>query len=64
MGNCVIKQNNGLIKLDKDATNKRIDPVIAILGGFKLAMYHEFEKDNTRYSNKEYFNKLYGGGEK
>lgn len=42
MKNTVIKTNNGLIKIDKDATKKRIDPVDATLCGFKLAMYHEF----------------------
>ena len=42
MGNAVVRQNNGLIKIDKDATTKRIDPVDATLCGFKLAMYHEF----------------------
>lgn len=42
MGNAVTRQNNGLIKIDKDATTKRIDPVDATLCGFKLALYHEF----------------------
>ncbi|MBY6897999.1 terminase large subunit [Clostridium botulinum] len=42
MSNAVIKQNNGLIKIDKDATIKRIDPVDAMLCAFKLALYHEF----------------------
>lgn len=42
MSNAVIRQNQGLIKIDKDATTKRIDPVDAILCGFKLALYHEF----------------------
>ena len=42
MSNTVIRQNNGLIKIDKDATTKRIDPVDAILCAFKLAMYHVF----------------------
>ncbi|MGN0108228.1 MAG: terminase large subunit [Hominilimicola sp.] len=42
MKNAVIKTNNGLIKIDKDATKKKIDPVDATLCGFKLAMYHEF----------------------
>lgn len=42
MSNAVIRQNNGLIKIDKDATKKRIDPVDAVLCGFKLAMYHAF----------------------
>ena len=42
MGNAVIRQREGLIKIDKDATSKRIDPVDAMLGAFKLALYHEF----------------------
>ena len=42
MSNTVIKINNGLIKIDKDASTKRIDPVDAGLCGFKLAMYHQF----------------------
>ena len=42
MGNAVVKSNNGLIKIDKDATKQRIDPVDATLCAFKLAMYHEF----------------------
>ena len=42
MSNAVIRTNQGLIKIDKDATTKRIDPVDAVLCAFKLAMYHEF----------------------
>lgn len=42
MSNAVIRVNQGLIKIDKDATTKRIDPVDAVLCGFKLAMYHTF----------------------
>lgn len=42
MSNAVVKQNQGLIKIDKDATTKRIDPVDAILCAFKLALYHRF----------------------
>ncbi len=45
MSNAVIRQNQGLIKIDKDATTKRIDPVDAILCAFKLAMYHTFGSD-------------------
>lgn len=43
MKNAVIKQSNGLIKIDKDATTKRIDPVDALLCAFKLALYHIFD---------------------
>jgi len=45
MGNAVLRVNNGLIKVDKDATTKRIDPVDATLCGFKLASYHDFGTD-------------------
>ncbi len=44
MSNAVIRQNQGLIKIDKDATKKRIDPVDAMLAAFKLAMYHTFDR--------------------
>ncbi|MGL5427167.1 MAG: terminase large subunit [Cetobacterium sp.] len=63
MGNTVIRQNNGLIKIDKDASIKRIDPVDAMLCAFKLAMYHEFEFDISKYADDEYLDRLYGGGE-
>ena len=43
LANAVVRQNQGLIKIDKDATTKRIDPVDAVLCAFKLALYHEFE---------------------
>ncbi|WP_315112928.1 terminase TerL endonuclease subunit [Clostridium intestinale] len=46
MANAVIAQRNGLIKIDKDASTKRIDPVDAMLGAFKLAYYHEFDTYN------------------
>lgn len=46
MGNAVVKSNNGLIKIDKDATKRRIDPVDATLCAFKLALYHEFSDKN------------------
>lgn len=42
MANAVIRQNQGLIKIDKDASRKRIDPVDATLCGYKLALYHDF----------------------
>lgn len=45
MSNAVIRQNNGLIKIDKDATTKRIDPVDALLCAFKLALYHDFSAE-------------------
>lgn len=46
MKNAIIKKNNGLIKIDKDATKKRIDPVDAMLAAFKLAYYYDVEEDN------------------
>ena len=52
MSNAVIRQNNGLIKVDKDATTKRIDPVDATLCAFKLAMYHEFADDYGEYLDR------------
>lgn len=42
MANAVVRTNNGLIKIDKDAAKCRIDPVDAMLCAFKLALYHEF----------------------
>ncbi|XZJ40567.1 terminase large subunit [Clostridium perfringens] len=41
MSNAVIKKNNGLIKIDKDATIQRIDPVDAMLCAFKIAYFHQ-----------------------
>ena len=45
MSNAVVRTNNGLIKIDKDATTKRIDPVDATLAAFKLALYHDFDDE-------------------
>ena len=50
MSNAVVKVNDRKIKIDKDANRKRIDPVDAVLCGFKLAMYHDFE-DYRSYSD-------------
>ena len=47
MSNAVVRTNQGLIKIDKDANNKRIDPVDATLAAFKLALYHDFSPDTT-----------------
>lgn len=43
MSNAVVRQSNGLIKIDKDATIKRVDPVDALICGFKMAWLYEFE---------------------
>ena len=40
MANAIIKTNNGLIKIDKDKSTSRVDPVDATLCAFKLAYYH------------------------
>lgn len=47
MVNAVIKQNDGKIKIDKDANTHRIDPVDALLCAFKLALYHIFKNKNN-----------------
>ena len=52
MSNAVVRRNNGLIKIDKDATIQRIDPVDATLCAYKLAMYHEFGDDYDDYLGK------------
>ena len=52
MSNAVIRRNNGLIKIDKDATTKRIDPVDAVLCAYKLAMYHVFGDDYAEYLDR------------
>lgn len=52
MSNAVIRQNAGLIKIDKDATKNRIDPVDATLCAFKLAMYHVFSSSFEESINK------------
>ena len=43
MSNAVIRTNDGLIKIDKDSSIRRIDPVDATLCAFKLAMFHDFD---------------------
>ena len=52
MSNAVVRRNNGLIKIDKDATIQRIDPVDATLCAYKLAMYHEFGDNYDDYLSK------------
>ena len=60
MGKAVIRTNNGLIKIDKDATTKRIDPVDAVLCGYKLAMYHEYDFNINDYVNDDALERMYG----
>lgn len=45
MSNAVIRKNGGLIKIDKDATKFKIDPVDAALCGYKLARYYDVKKE-------------------
>ncbi len=48
MANAITRSNSdGLIKIDKDATKNRIDPVDATLAGFQLARFHTFEDFNA-----------------
>lgn len=64
IGNAVVRTNNGLIKIDKDATTKRVDPVDSTLGAYKLARYHEFEFDISKYTeDSSYLDKMYGGND-
>jgi phage terminase large subunit-like protein len=44
MGNTVIRYTNGNIKVDKDHTIQRIDPIDALLCGYQLARYYQFEE--------------------
>ena len=61
MSNAVIRQNNGLIKIDKDATTKRIDPVDAILCAFKLALYHDFSSEDYSEYLERYLKEMQQG---
>lgn len=44
MSNAVLRRQQGMVKIDKEVNNDKIDPVDAVLCGYKLAMYHVFEK--------------------
>lgn len=57
MSNAVIVTNNGLIKIDKDKTIKRIDPVDATLCAYKLAMFHKFDS-NINISIEDFINNV------
>ena len=46
-----VRKSNGLIKIEKDASRKRIDPVDSLLAAFKLAQYYEFVFDYNKYSD-------------
>lgn len=62
VNNAMIRSNSGLIKIDKDVSHKRIDPLVATLGAFKLAQYHEFEVNFNKFITDDYLEKLYRGG--
>jgi len=47
MKNTIIKENNGLIKIDKKMSRKRIDPVDALICAFKMAWLYEPEFELT-----------------
>lgn len=47
IANAIIKTNNGLIKIDKDKSTSRVDPVDATLCAFKLAYYHKDNKSDN-----------------
>lgn len=55
MGNAVVRTSNGLIKVDKDISRKRIDPVDSTICAFKMAMYHDFADttDTDEWLNSE-----------
>ncbi|GCD10582.1 terminase large subunit [Clostridium tagluense] len=45
MTNTILKVNNGMIKIDKDATIQRIDPIDALICAFKMAYLEELQID-------------------
>lgn len=59
MSNAILKMSNGLIKIDKDANKKKIDPVDAVLCAYKLALYHEFNTA-TSFDNAMKFMEMFG----
>ncbi|MDZ5148619.1 terminase large subunit [Clostridium perfringens] len=52
MSNAVIRKSNGMIKIDKDATTKKIDPIDATLCAFKLAMFYKPTLDLNEHIKK------------
>ncbi|CEO32960.1 terminase large subunit [Paraclostridium sordellii] len=55
-----VSNPNGEIKIDKDRRNKRIDPIDAIIDAYKLAFKEEKLLDISKYSDKNFLNKLWG----
>lgn len=55
-----VSNPNGEIKIDKDRRNKRIDPIDAIIDAYKLAFKEEKLVDISKYSDKNFLNKLWG----
>ncbi len=60
MTNAIIKSSDGRIKIDKEKSTKRIDPVDAALCAMNRAMYHEFKFDINQMFTEENMEKLYG----
>lgn len=55
-----VSNPSGEIKIDKDRRQKRIDPIDAIIDGYKLAFKEEKLLDVGKYANKNFLNKLWG----
>lgn len=57
MSNAIVRKNNGLIKIDKDASVQRIDPVDALICGFKMAWLADLDVEIPEITD-EYLNEL------
>lgn len=60
----VISNNYGEIKIDKDITTERIDPIDAIIDAWKTAMKEEYKPDMNEIANEwlEQYQKYKGNG--
>jgi phage terminase large subunit-like protein len=59
MTNARTVQKEGMIKIDKDISKKRIDPVDATLCAYKLAMFHKFDSlDLNKLITDDYLTSL------
>ena len=60
-----ISNNYGEIKIDKDITTERIDPIDAIIDAWKPAMKEEYRPDINESVNEwlEHYQKYVKGGE-
>ena len=61
-----ISNNYGEIKIDKDITTDRIDPIDAIIDAWKAAMKEEYKPDINETVNewREQYEQYVKGGEK